>query len=207
MQSFWAECIISLPFVVFTTSFGPGGFRTTRIHTTRGRPTQEQQQQSATPRSHFVQLIPLLILFGFSLLSALPNLLSTPPVPDPRLSGRCSHLVYSITRFDSSGGIFPTQPSSPAVMITFEGSAPHPKIIVPDVLKASPSPGPPSPVPPVWHNASPMFAPLAPQPFLSRPLRSTPSLGTLTPPIPHGVSRHRDDDGVWCHLCRSTGTD
>ena len=137
----------------------------------------------------------------------LPNLLSMPPVPDPRLSGRRSHLVYSITRFDSSGGIFPTQPSSPAVMITFEGSAPHPKIIVPDALKASPSPGPPSPVPPVWRNASPMFAPLAPQPFLSRPLRSTPSLGTLTPPIPHGVSCHRDDDGVWCHLCRSTGTD
>jgi len=71
---------------VFTTSFGPGGFRTTRIHTTRGRPTQDQQQEPATPRSLFVQLLPLLILFGFSLLSALPNLLSTPPVPDPRFS-------------------------------------------------------------------------------------------------------------------------
>lgn len=92
------------------------------------------------------------------------------------------------TRFDSSDGIFPTPPSSPAVMITSEGSASHPKIIVPDALKASPSPGPPSPVPPVWRNASPMSAPLAPQPFLSRSLRSTPSLGTLTLPSPRGVS-------------------
>jgi hypothetical protein len=92
------------------------------------------------------------------------------------------------TRLDSSDGIFPTPPSSPAVMITSEGSAPRPKIFVPDALKASPSPGPPSPVPPVWRNASPMSAPLAPQPFLSRPLRSTPSLGILTPPMPRGVS-------------------
>jgi len=71
---------------VFTTSFGPGGFRTTRIHTTRGRRAQDQQQEPATPRSLFVQLLPLLILFGFSLLSALPSLFSTPPVPDPRFS-------------------------------------------------------------------------------------------------------------------------
>jgi hypothetical protein len=92
------------------------------------------------------------------------------------------------TRFDSSEGVFPTPPSSPAVMITSEGSAPRPKIIIPDALKASPSPGPHSPVPPVWRNASPMSAPLAPQPFLSRSLRSTPSLGTLTPPVPRGVS-------------------
>lgn len=91
------------------------------------------------------------------------------------------------TRFDSSDGIF-TAPPSPAVMITSEGSAPLPEIIVPDALKVSPSRGPPSPVPPVWRNASPMSAPLAPQPFLSRPLRSTPSLGTLTPPVPRGVS-------------------
>ncbi|KAH9995553.1 hypothetical protein BJV77DRAFT_1059689 [Russula vinacea] len=45
---------------VFTASFGPGGFRTTRVHTQRARP-QEQQQEPATPRSLFVQLLPLLI--------------------------------------------------------------------------------------------------------------------------------------------------
>jgi len=70
---------------VFTASFGPGGFRTTRVHTSRTRP-QEQQQEQATPRSLFVQLLPLLVLFAFSLLSALPNLFSTPPTPDPRFS-------------------------------------------------------------------------------------------------------------------------
>ncbi|KAH9967220.1 hypothetical protein BC827DRAFT_1381490 [Russula dissimulans] len=68
---------------VFTASFGPGRFRTTRVHTSRGRP-QEQQQEPATPRSLFVQLLPLPFLFAFSLLSALPSLFSTPPVPDPR---------------------------------------------------------------------------------------------------------------------------
>ncbi|KAH9967223.1 hypothetical protein BC827DRAFT_1381492 [Russula dissimulans] len=70
---------------VFTASFGPGGFRTTRVHTSRGRP-QEQQQEPATLRSLFVQLLPLLFLFAFSLLSALPSLFSTIPVPDPRFS-------------------------------------------------------------------------------------------------------------------------
>ncbi|KAI9458101.1 DnaJ-domain-containing protein [Russula earlei] len=70
---------------VFTASFGPGGFRTTRIHTSRGRP-QEQQQEPATPRSLLLQLLPLLFLFGFSFLSAIPNLFSTPPVQDPRFS-------------------------------------------------------------------------------------------------------------------------
>jgi DnaJ family protein B protein 12 len=34
----------------------------------------------------FIQLLPLLILFAFSLLSSLPNLFSTPPTPDPRYS-------------------------------------------------------------------------------------------------------------------------
>ena len=115
--------------------------------------------------------------------------------PDEQLpaSASATSRAYGVrftpsTRFHSSGDIFPTPPSSPAVVITSEGSAPPPKIIVPDALKASPSPGPPSPLPPVWRNASPMSAPLAPQPFLTRSLRSTPSLGTLTPPIPRGVS-------------------
>ncbi len=100
------------------------------------------------------------------------------------------------TRFNSSNGIFPTPPSSPAVMITSEGSPPRPKIIGPNALNASPSPGPPSPVPPVWRNVSPMSAPLAPPPFLSRSLRSTPSLGTLTPPHPRGVSPAFSDSSV-----------
>ncbi|KAK0466992.1 uncharacterized protein EV420DRAFT_1506584 [Desarmillaria tabescens] len=68
---------------VFTASFGPGGFRTTRA----GGPTlRRQQQEAAEPRSLLVQLLPLFILFGFSILSALPNLFSSPPIPDPRYS-------------------------------------------------------------------------------------------------------------------------
>ena len=33
-----------------------------------------------------MQLLPLIILFGFSFLSALPSLFATPPVPDPRFA-------------------------------------------------------------------------------------------------------------------------
>lgn len=64
---------------VFTASFGPGGFNARRAG---GGGTA----QDNTPRSLFVQLLPLIILFGFSLLSALPSLFSTPPVPDPHFS-------------------------------------------------------------------------------------------------------------------------
>ncbi|GLB41945.1 putative dnaJ-domain-containing protein [Lyophyllum shimeji] len=69
---------------VFTTTFGPGGFRTTRM----GGHTHHHHQQAgnAEPRSILIQLLPLLVLFAFSLLSAIPNLFSSPPVPDPRFS-------------------------------------------------------------------------------------------------------------------------
>ena len=64
-------------------SFGSGGFRTQ----TFGRSTRTTNANvNAEPRSIFVQLLPLIILFGFSLLSALPSLLTTPPVPDPRFA-------------------------------------------------------------------------------------------------------------------------
>jgi len=66
---------------IFTT-FGPGGFRTTRVRT-GGAP---QQQQNNQPRSMIMQLLPLFILFGFTLLNALPSLFSMPTTPDPHVS-------------------------------------------------------------------------------------------------------------------------
>ncbi|KII87321.1 hypothetical protein PLICRDRAFT_55288 [Plicaturopsis crispa FD-325 SS-3] len=66
---------------VFTASFGPGGFRTTRV-----RPTQRAAERDATPRSMLVQLMPLILLFAFSLLSALPNLFAPTPTPEPRFA-------------------------------------------------------------------------------------------------------------------------
>ncbi|KXN87425.1 hypothetical protein AN958_08856 [Leucoagaricus sp. SymC.cos] len=65
---------------VFTASFGPGGF------TARGAGRGATAAEETTPRSLFIQLLPLIILFGFSLLSALPNLFSAPPVLDPRFA-------------------------------------------------------------------------------------------------------------------------
>ncbi len=62
---------------VFT--FGPG-FRTTFTRGGGGAATND------SPRSLLVQLAPLLILFAFSILTNLPSLFSSPPVPDPRFS-------------------------------------------------------------------------------------------------------------------------
>ncbi|KAG6865163.1 hypothetical protein C0991_004773 [Blastosporella zonata] len=87
---------------VFTTTFGPGGFRTTRMGGQRHRHTQEQG--TAEPRSLLVQLMPLLILFAFSLLSALPNMFGTPPVPDPRFSFEPS-TRYNLARQTGGYGV------------------------------------------------------------------------------------------------------
>jgi len=65
---------------VFTASFGPGGFRTTRVR----RPQGAAQGEPAQARSILTQLLPLIVLFAFSFLSMLPDLFSTPTVPDPR---------------------------------------------------------------------------------------------------------------------------
>ena len=72
------------PFWPAVFSFGSGGFRTQTFG--RSTRTTNANVNNAEPRSIFVQLLPLIILFGFSLLSALPSLLTTPPVPDPRFA-------------------------------------------------------------------------------------------------------------------------
>lgn len=68
---------------VFTASFGPGGFRTTRVHA-NGRPQGATQGETPQARSILTQLLPLIIIFAFSFLSMVPDLFTTPPVPDPR---------------------------------------------------------------------------------------------------------------------------
>lgn len=82
---------------VFTTTFGSNGFRTTRMG---GQ--QFRQNQNTEPRSIFVQLLPLIILFAFSLLSALPSMLGTAAVPDPHFSFEPS-TRYNVER--QTGGI------------------------------------------------------------------------------------------------------
>lgn len=75
---------------VFTTSFGPGG-----VFTNVRRDGGNAQEASSRPL--LLQLLPLIILFGFSLLSALPNLFTTPPVPDPRFAF-ASSTRYNVQR-------------------------------------------------------------------------------------------------------------
>jgi len=65
-------------------SFSSNGFRTQTF--TRGGGAAQGGGSTADSRSLLVQLLPLLLLFAFSLLSALPSLFSTPPVPDPRFA-------------------------------------------------------------------------------------------------------------------------
>lgn len=67
---------------MFTASFGPGGFRTTRVHM-NGRPQGAAQGEAPQTRSVLTQLLPLIIIFAFSFLSMLPDLFATPSVPDP----------------------------------------------------------------------------------------------------------------------------
>lgn len=72
----------NLSTAVFT--FGGPGFRTQTF--TRGGGGAAQNAANNEPRSLFIQLLPLLLLFAFSFLSSLPNFFSTPPPPDPRFA-------------------------------------------------------------------------------------------------------------------------
>ncbi|KAG6891597.1 hypothetical protein C0992_002636 [Termitomyces sp. T32_za158] len=84
---------------VFTASFGPGGFRTTRM----GGQTH-RQPGAADQRSLLIQLMPLLILLAFSLLSALPSMFGTAPIPDPRFSFQPS-ARYNLARQTGEIGV------------------------------------------------------------------------------------------------------
>ena len=67
---------------MFTASFGPGGFRPTRVHV-NGRPQGAANGEPPQARSMLMQLLPLIIIVAFSFLSMLPDLFATPAVPDP----------------------------------------------------------------------------------------------------------------------------
>ncbi|KAL1756559.1 hypothetical protein FB107DRAFT_260870 [Schizophyllum commune] len=87
---------------VFTTTFGPGGFRTT--HVNMGGQRRRAAAADEAPRSLFIQLLPIIVLFAFSLLSAIPSWFSTPPVADPHYSFQGSHR-YSVERTTPTLGV------------------------------------------------------------------------------------------------------
>ena len=89
-------------FSVFTASFGQGGFRTTRVRQP-GRAPGRAAPTVESPRSMFMSLMPLFILFAFSLLSALPNLFMEAPIPDPRFSFQPSRDLGSERRTSHLG--------------------------------------------------------------------------------------------------------
>lgn len=89
---------------VFSASFGQNGFRTTRVRQT-GRAPQGGAAAAETPRSMLLSLMPLLILFAFSLLSALPNIFMEAPIPDPRFSFQPTKAFFNTERHTSNLGI------------------------------------------------------------------------------------------------------
>ena len=75
--------------IVFTTSFGPGGFRTTRVHLggRRAQPNPAAAAQGGPSAwSMLIQLTPIIIMFLFTLLSAMPSFFGSSGTPDPRYS-------------------------------------------------------------------------------------------------------------------------
>ncbi|KAL7416064.1 hypothetical protein BDY24DRAFT_433487 [Mrakia frigida] len=76
----------SLTYRLFVTvsafSFGNGGFQSTR----RTTPQARRPTTDGPPPPLYVQLLPLLILFGFSLLTILPSLFGSPSIPPPTYS-------------------------------------------------------------------------------------------------------------------------
>lgn len=85
---------------MFSASFGPGGFRTTRVRTNM----QQERPQNAEPRSMFLQLLPLFLLFAFSFINVLPSLFASTPTPDPRFSFSPS-VRYNVERQTGSLGV------------------------------------------------------------------------------------------------------
>jgi len=91
---------------VFTASFGPGGFRTNR-HMHRNRAQRDDgpaAPREVTIRSVLSTLLPFILLFAFTVLSAIPNILSTPRTADPYYSFEQSPR-YSEQRQTSNLGV------------------------------------------------------------------------------------------------------
>jgi len=66
---------------MFSATFGPGGFRTTRMG---GGGARQQANPEQANRNNFLALLPVLFLFFFPLLSSfLSTIFSTPVTPDP----------------------------------------------------------------------------------------------------------------------------
>ena len=86
--------------IVFTASFGPGGFRATRVRqgAAANAPNAGEGQ---SPRSILLQLAPLLLLFLFSFFTSIPSLFTTPPPPDPSYAFS-SHPPYTSQRLTST---------------------------------------------------------------------------------------------------------
>ncbi|KAI0033931.1 hypothetical protein K488DRAFT_46628 [Vararia minispora EC-137] len=87
-------------------SFGQRGFTTTRVYTNgpRQRGGAPQQQEPLTPRQLLTNLLPILILFAFTIFSALPSVFSTSPPPDPHFAFTPS-TRFNVERHTSGLGV------------------------------------------------------------------------------------------------------
>jgi DnaJ homolog subfamily B member 12 len=86
--------------IVFTASFGPGGFRTTGVRP-RAAANAANGGEPQSARSILLQLAPILLLFFFSFLTSLPSLFTTSSPPDPSYAFS-SQPPYTSLRFTAT---------------------------------------------------------------------------------------------------------
>ena len=69
-----------------SNGFGPGGMRFTSFGGGRPNGGQARGNANAPQQSAWVQLLPLILLVAFSVLTQLPSLFGSAPIPDPNFS-------------------------------------------------------------------------------------------------------------------------
>jgi len=80
---------------MFSATFGPGGFRTTRM----GGIPRQRPAQAQPDRNQLLALLPILFIFFFPVISSIVSgIFSTPPIPDPLYSYEKSD-TYSSARY------------------------------------------------------------------------------------------------------------
>lgn len=86
-------------YLVFTASFGPGGFQAHRPRARQARGAQNNDAQTSV--SPLLQLLPMIVLFAISFLGSLPGLASIFTTPDPGYSFSPSK-TYSAERLTTN---------------------------------------------------------------------------------------------------------
>jgi hypothetical protein len=92
------------PILPLAFSFGSGGFNQPRVYRTQTRHQQPRRAADGPPPSIWVQLLPLLFILAFSLISFLPSLLDNSP-PTPSFAYEPHPPAYTNLRTTAKNGV------------------------------------------------------------------------------------------------------